>query len=164
MAEKRRRRHGQQGESIGWELFCAMNREATPGKISRAPTTRAEGEEGCWEVGCAPLEQGSRELGNGAHGNIGYQGWPSEMGRRAPRAGAGRLWKGGSSPASWRRARRHGCLEERAHRREGWQPWSSCALAAVAVEQGGRRLLAAEGNGGVGVQNCPSARGEGPYL
>jgi hypothetical protein len=22
-----RRRHGQQGESIGWEIFCAMNRE-----------------------------------------------------------------------------------------------------------------------------------------
>jgi hypothetical protein len=37
---------------------------------------------------------------------------------------------------------------------EGWRPWSSCALAAVAVEQGGRRLLAAKRNGGMGVQNC----------
>jgi hypothetical protein len=26
---------------------------------------------------------------------------------------------------------------------EGWRPWSSCALAAVAVEQGGRRAPAA---------------------
>jgi hypothetical protein len=45
--------------------------------------------------------------------------------------------RGGSSAAmgGWRKKLTAG---------EGWRPWSSCALAAVAVEQGGRRLLAAE--------------------
>jgi hypothetical protein len=46
---------------------------------------------------------------------------------------------------------------------EGWRPWSSCALAAVAVEQGGRscwRLKEMEG------WECKIAKckGEGSYL
>jgi hypothetical protein len=61
MGEKRRR-HGQQGEGIGWELFCAMNREATPWKTSRAPTTRAEG-------GRRALGGGVRTLGAGETGS-----------------------------------------------------------------------------------------------
>jgi hypothetical protein len=44
--------------------------------------------------------------------------------------------RGGSSAAmgGWRKELAAG---------EGWRPWSSCALAAVAVEQGGRRAPAA---------------------
>jgi hypothetical protein len=95
---EKRRHHGQQGESIGWELFCAMNKEAMPWKTSRAPTTKVEGEEGCWEVGCAPLEQGNRELGNGAHGNSGYQGRPSEMGGERLGQGLGGRGREGGSP------------------------------------------------------------------
>jgi hypothetical protein len=75
-----------------------MNKEAMPWKTSRAPTTKVEGEEGCWEVGCAPLEQGNRELGNGAHGNSGYQGRPSEMGGERLGQGLGGRGREGGSP------------------------------------------------------------------